>query len=207
MAFVAVGSLACKNTEKEVQIEQEEAAVATEGSKEYVVDVEKSIINWEGTKPGTVHHGTINLTTGAILANNDVVEAGKFAFDMNSIVVEDLQGEDKARLEAHLMGNIEGKEGDFFNAKEYPNAKFEMTGMENNVIRGNLTIKDQTQAIEFPATVTIDGDNLVLKSEQFEIDRTKWGVNFGSKSIFPNLGDKFVSDVMKLTISLVANRA
>ncbi|HLW32671.1 MAG TPA: YceI family protein, partial [Aequorivita sp.] len=127
--------------------------------------------------------------------------------DMQSIVVEDLQGEDKARLEAHLIGKVEGKEGDFFNATEFPNAKFEMTGIENNIVRGNLTIKDLTHAIEFPATVTIEGDTLVLKSEQFEIDRTKWGVNFGSKSIFPNLGDKFVSDTMKLTVSLQAKKA
>ncbi|HLW32019.1 MAG TPA: YceI family protein, partial [Aequorivita sp.] len=135
MAFVAVGSLACKNTEKEVQIE-EEAAVATEGAVEYVVDTNNSTIKWEGSKPGTVHHGTISVSSGAVLANNGVVEAGKFAIDMQSIVVEDLQGEDKARLEAHLIGKVEGKEGDFFNANEFPNAKFEMTGVENNIVRG-----------------------------------------------------------------------
>ncbi|MGB3344920.1 MAG: YceI family protein [Aequorivita sp.] len=207
MAFVAVGSLACKNTGKEAQIEQEEAAVATEGAVEYVVDTDNSSIKWEGSKPGTVHYGTISVASGAVLANNGVVQAGKFAIDMQSIVVEDLEGEDKARLEAHLTGTIEGKEGDFFNATEYPSAKFEMTGVENNAVRGNLTIKDQTHAVEFPATVTIEGDTLLLKSEAFEIDRTKWGVNFGSKSIFPNLGDKFVSDTMKLTVSLQATKA
>lgn len=207
MAFVAVGSLACKNTEKEVQLETEEAAVATEGAIEYIVDSGNSKITWEGSKPGTVHHGTISISDGGILANDGVVEAGKFAIDMKTIIVEDLEGDDKARLEAHLMGNIEGKEGDFFNADEFPYAKFEMTGIENNVVRGNLTLKGETHAVEFPATVTIEGDNLILNSEPFEIDRTKWGVNFGSKSIFPNLGDKFVSDIMKLTVSLKANKA
>lgn len=206
MAFVAVGSLACKNTEKEVQLEAEEAAVATEGAVEYQVDVNNSTIKWEGSKPGTVHHGTISVASGALLVNNDAVEAGKFMIDMQSIVVEDLEGDDKARLEAHLIGRVEGKEGDFFNANEFPNAKFEMTGLANNMVRGNLTIKGQTHAIEFPATVTMEGDTLVLMSDPFEIDRTKWGVNFGSKSIFPNLGDKFVSDTMKLTVSLQASR-
>lgn len=206
LAFVAIGSVACKNTEKETIIE-EEAAVASEGAAEYVVDLANSSIKWEGSKPGTVHHGTINVASGAIMVNNGVVEAGKFAIDMHSITVEDLEGEDKARLEAHLIGKVEGKEGDFFNANEFPNAKFEMTGIENNVVRGNLTIKDKTHAVEFPATVTIEGDTLTLQSEPFEIDRTKWGVNFGSKSVFPNLGDKFVSDTMKLTVSLKANKA
>ena len=82
-----------------------------------------------------------------------------------------------------------------------------MTGIENNVVKGNLTIKDKTNAIEFPATVTMEGDKMMLKSETFEIDRTKWDVNYGSKSIFPNLGDKFINDAMKITVSLVANKA
>lgn len=118
-----------------------------------------------------------------------------------------MEGEDKANLEAHLKGTVEGKEGDFFNVKEYPTAKFEMTGYENNMVKGNLTIKDKTHAIEFPATVTMEGDKMMLKSETFEIDRTKWGVNYGSKSVFPNLGDKFINDTMKITVSLVANKA
>ena len=48
---------------------------------------------------------------------------------------------------------------------------------------------------------------MMLKSEAFELDRTKWGVNFGSKSVFPSIGDKFISDAMTITLSLVANKA
>ena len=46
-----------------------------------------------------------------------------------------------------------------------------------------------------------------LKSETFSIDRTLWDVNFGSKSVFDNLGDKFISDEIELTISVVASTA
>ena len=140
---------------------------------------------WEGAKPMGKHHGTIKLSSGTIHVNSGNVEAGNFVIDMNSINDEDLEGDKKANLEAHLKGTVEGKEGDFFNVKEYPTAKFEMTGIENNVVKGNLTIKDKTNAIEFPATVTMEGDKMMLKSETFEIDRTKWDVNFGSKSVFP----------------------
>ena len=58
--------------------------------------------------------------------------------------------------------------------------------------------------VVFPATVTMEGDKMMLKSETFELDRTKWDVNYGSKSIFPNLGNKFISDTMIITVSLVA---
>lgn len=207
MAFITVGAFSCKNTEKETDMSTEEAAEATEMATEYTVDSAASQIIWEGSKPTATHHGTIKLSSGTIHLNEGNVEAGNFVIDMNSINDEDLEGDDKANLEAHLKGTVEGKEGDFFNVKEYPTAKFEMTSIENNMVKGNLTIKDKTNAIEFPATVSMDGDKMMLKSEAFEVDRTKWNVNYGSKSVFPNLGDKFINDTMKISFSLVATKA
>lgn len=201
-----MGAFACKNTEKEVETSMEEAAEATEMAVTYNVDTTASQITWEGAKPTGSHHGTINLASGTVSVNNGIVEAGNFVIDMNSINDEDLEGEQKANLEAHLKGTAEGKEGDFFNVNQYPTAKFEMTAIENNMVKGNLTIKDKTNAVQFPATVTIEGDKLMLKSEAFEIDRTKWDVNYGSKSIFQNLGNKFINDEIKITVSLVANK-
>jgi len=207
LACIVVGTYSCKNTEKEAEIAIEEASQATEMASEFTVDTAASQIMWEGSKPTGKHHGTIRLASGNIHLNNGTPEAGNFVIDMHTINDEDLEGEQKANLEAHLKGTVEGKEGDFFNVTEFPTAKFEMTGFEGNIVKGNLTIKDKTNAIEFPATITIDGDKMTLKSETFEIDRTKWGVNYGSKSIFTNLGDQFVSDAVKITVSLVANKA
>ncbi|WP_347372916.1 YceI family protein [Aequorivita sp. Q41] len=207
MAFLTVAAFSCKNTEKEAEIATEEVAEATETAVAYTVDAAASQITWEGAKPVGTHNGTISLTSGTIHLNNGAVEAGNFVIDMNSINDQDLEGEQKANLEAHLKGTVEGKEGHFFNVKEFPTATFEMTGVENNVVKGNLTIKDKTNAIEFPATVTMDGDKMMLKSETFEIDRTKWDVNYGSKSVFDNLGDKFINDAIKITVSLVATKA
>ncbi|SRX53979.1 YceI family protein [Aequorivita sp. CIP111184] len=207
MAFITVGAFSCKNTEKETEMTAEEASEATEMATEYTVDTAASQIMWEGSKPTGTHHGTIKLSSGTVHLNEGKAEAGNFVIDMTSITDEDLEGDDKANLEAHLKGTVEGKEGDFFNVKEFPTAKFEMTGIENNMVKGNLTIKDKTNAIQFPATVTMEGDKMMLKSETFEIDRTKWDVNYGSKSVFPSLGDKFINDTMKITVSLVATKA
>lgn len=207
LAFLAVGAFSCKNAEKDTEAATEAASEPTEMAVEYKVDTAASKILWEGSKPTKTHNGTINLSSGVFHLNEGNVEAGNFVIDMNSINVEDLEGDDKAGLEAHLKGTAEGKEGDFFNATEYPTAKFEMTGIENNVVKGNLTIKDKTNAVEFPATVTMEGDKMMLKSETFELDRTKWGINFGSKSVFPNIGDKFINDAMIITLSLVATKA
>lgn len=207
LAFLAVGTFSCKNGEKETETEIEVAAEASEMAVVYTVDAAASDIKWEGSKPTATHFGTIKLSSGTFSVHEGKVEAGNFIVDMNTITDEDLEGEYKANLEAHLKGTIEGKEGDFFDVNKYPTSSFELTGIEGNKVLGNLTIKDKTNAIEFPATITIEGDSLKLVSESFELDRTKWGVNFGSKSIFPNLGDKFVSDAMKITMSLVAKKS
>lgn len=207
MSFLVVGAFSCKNNETEVSEELQNAATATEGNVEYIVDTQVSKITWEASKPTATHHGTIDLQEGVFAVNQGEVEAGNFVVAINTIAVEDLQGDDRAGLEAHLKGTAEGKEGDFFDGAKYPTATFEMTGIENNLVKGNLTIKDKTNAVEFPAVFSLNGDVLKLESEAFILDRTKWGINFGSKSVFPNLGDKFVSDDMKITISILANKA
>lgn len=51
------------------------------------------------------------------------------------------------------------------------------------MLEGNLTIKDSKNNISFPVTYTLDGNTMSIKSEPFTIDRTKWNVNYGSKSV------------------------
>jgi hypothetical protein len=48
---------------------------------------------------------------------------------------------------------------------------------------------------------------LVITSETFTIDRSKWNVQYGSKSFFDNLGDKFINDAIELKINVSATKA
>ena len=205
LAFTSCNETKEKNEEVGVAAEAEENAVACNA------DTAKSVINWSGNKPTGTHTGTISLANGEIMVNDRNIEAGTFTIDMKSIVVTDLEaGDGKENLEAHLMGTVEGKEGDFFNVTEYPTATFEITSIEGDqykpTVKGNLTIKGKTNPVSFNATVSYPGDTMFLKSEKFKIDRTKWDVNYGSKSVFDNLGDKFISDDMELQIELHASK-
>ncbi len=56
-------------------------------------------------------------------------------------------------------------------------------------------------------TITNNDDQMTIESEPFTIDRTKWNVNYGSKSIFDDLGDKFINDDSELKISIKAKKA
>ncbi|MCT8338486.1 YceI family protein [Luteirhabdus pelagi] len=209
--IIATGAVSCKEGAKEAETsEAQEAAEASDMAVNYSVDTDNSRILWEGSKPTGKHNGYVMLSSGEFSMKDDMIEAGKFEIDMNTITDEDLEGEQKTNLENHLKGTVEGKETDFFNVKEYPTANFELTGMNQKkgktIVSGNLTIKDQTHNIQFPATLTNMDDKIRLESEPFAIDRTKWNVNYGSKSVFDDLGDKFISDDMVITINLTANK-
>ncbi len=212
IAAISAGTVACKN-DKQNEVEPgeaQEAATASEVAREYVIDTTESTIMWRGTKPTGEHKGNISIASGSFTATQEEIESGTVTIDMTSIEVTDegMEDEDKRNLENHLMGTVEGKETDFFNVEEYPTATFEITGITERdgqkMLQGNLTIKDETKNIEFPVSTSIDENELTMDSETFTIDRTDWNVNYGSKSVFDNLGDNFISDDMELTIDVRA---
>ncbi|MGB3775625.1 MAG: YceI family protein, partial [Leeuwenhoekiella sp.] len=162
-----------------------------------------------GNKPTGSHTGDVKLESGVVKVDGDSL-SGTFLIDMTTITDTDLEGDQKTNLEQHLKGTVEGKEGDFFNVQKYPTAAFEITDVMDKdgkkMLEGNLTIKDSKNNISFPVTYSVDGNTMNLKSEPFTIDRTKWNVNYGSKSVFDDLGDKFISDDIELTINIVAKK-
>ncbi|TVZ25629.1 polyisoprenoid-binding protein YceI [Gillisia sp. Hel_I_86] len=212
IAAIGLATVGCKNENKEVETtDAREVADATMEAVAFKVDTTASIIKWKGQKPTGTHIGTIKLTEGTFKANDSIIESGTFVIDMNSIKDTDLEGDDKLDLENHLKGTVEGKEGDFFNVTKYPTGTFEVTGVSEKdgktMLQGNLTLKDVTKNVEFPVTIKMNGDTLELTSEKFNIDRTKWNVNYGSKSVFDGLGDKFINDEVELEIEVKAKKA
>lgn len=220
VAFLVLSITSCNDDKKKGETVSEEFSNAagetadktqasSTGSR-YTVKKGNSTIAWEGSKPTGTHTGTISIEDGAVFMENGKVTGGKFLIDMNSIVVTDLEaGDGKENLENHLKGTVEGKEGDFFNVKKYPSSKFYITNVKHNEngmteITGDLTIKDKTNPVTMMVNIEETDNTITLKSEEFSIDRTKWGVNYGSKSIFDNLGDKFISDDMKIKVTIMA---
>jgi polyisoprenoid-binding protein YceI len=210
VALVALGITSCKDGAKESKTsEVKETLTATLAATPYTIQTEKATISWLGSKPVGTHTGTINVQDGAFYLQGTTIESGKFVIDMSSITVTDLdENSGKESLESHLKGTVEGKEGDFFNVRKYPTATFEVTGVTDmdgkTIMSGNLTMLDTTQNISFPVLITNQNNIVQVKSETFTIDRTKWGINYGSKSIFDNLGDKFIADDMEITIDVTA---
>lgn len=207
IAAVMAFTVSCKENPNEVEaMDAETEAMASAEAVTYTVDTEASTIDWVGSKPTADHTGTIAIKSGMVQVTGGAVESGEFTVDMTSITVTDLEGESKMNLKAHLEGTAEGKQTDFFNTPKYPTAKFVVTGLNGDVLEGNLTLKDVTKNVSFPVSVSYDGDKMMLTSEEFTIDRTDWGIVYGSTSLADVVADKAISDDIKLKVNLVATK-
>ena len=209
VALIAVAT-SCGNKAKN-QVDGTEAQTVADGKGVVLtVDTVASVIEWEGSKVGGTHHGTLALKSGEITVNDSTLEAGSFVINMNSIVDLD---QTVAAMNLMLVNHL--KSADFFDVEKYPEATFAVTSSEpvvgadsiNYKISGNLTLRGVDKNVTFGAKVTKDGNTYTAVSEKFTIDRTQWGVNFGSKSVFANLKDKIVSDNIELKITIVAKAA
>lgn len=165
----------------------------------YTVDVAKSTISWEGKKFAGSHTGTVNLTSGTLGFNGKKLAEGGFVVNMTTIKDADKS----AGLEKHL------KADDFFGIEKFPAANFVIKKVAANGanvnVTGDLTIKGVTNSITFPATVVWNADKTVTATaDKITIDRTKFGIQFKSKSVFSNIGDNFIYDEFTLSVKLVA---
>ncbi len=202
---LAFSIVSCKDKAAPAADATQDAAQAT--GVVYTVSPDAAKINWEGSKPTGKHTGTINITSGEITVTDGAVAAGNFVIDINSIVVTDLTGDEKASLEGHLKGEKEEDADHFFNAKKFPTGKFEIVSVTpsteagaNAIVKGNLTLKDITKEVTIPANISITENSVVVTTNQFAINRTDFGINYGSKNIFKDLGDKFIEDNIMLQL-------
>ena len=201
-------AFSCGEKAKEAETKEAEAeAEATTEAVYYRVDAESSSVAWKGFKPTGSHDGSIAVSVGKFTVKEGMIESGEFEIDMNSIKVLDIPVEDDGNesLRGHLAGP------DFFDVEKYPRASFAVTGMKSDgdktYLNGNLTLKDATNNISIPVNLEENENGIMLKSETFTIDRSKWNVKYGSKSFFDNLGEKFINHDIELTIDLKANKA
>jgi len=203
----------CKSDKKTETSDVKETTETSSLASTYNVNLEQSKINWIGSKPAEQHKGQISLSESRLSVNEGGLQGGNITIDMKTINVLDLEGQEKEDLENHLKGYANGKEDHFFNVNKYPEANFEITGVEHKegqtLLSGNLTLKETSKNITFPVQVSMNeaDDSLILTSKDIVLDRTEWGIKFMSKSFVENLGDKFIDDQMKIAFDLKAYKA
>lgn len=176
----------------------------------YKVDAKASSVAWKGFKKmGSSHNGGINVKEGEVtLDKKGQLTAGTFVIDMATITNEDLK--DSAEYQKKLVGHLSSE--DFFNVTKFPTSTFTMKSVTAGkakgevIVKGELTMIGQTQPIEFPAKVTAD-KGVVTGEAVVKVDRTKWGLKYGSGNFFKELAaDKIIADEFEMTFKLVAKK-
>lgn len=204
----AISLVGCKNNNANQNAEQQNVeAQASEKAVTYNVVPSQTTIEWVGAKPAGKHNGTLSVSEGKVVVDAGKLVSGEFTLDMNSITVLDLEGDDKGYLEGHLKGTAKEDDADhFFNVNKYPTGTFVLKSFDGTNVFGDLTIKGVTKPISFPATVSVTDSEVSLVSNTFTINRVDFGVNYGSKSVFDNLKDKFINDDIELIVKVKATK-
>ena len=202
VAFIA----SCQNApegETSNASEKKEATTSATGNT-YNVDNSTSTITFVGTKPVGTHAAEMHLTNGTFSVENGNITGGSFTIDMSKFVSKDKDTNGSSMLLGHLSSP------DFFDVAKYPTSKFEITSCEaltddsinTHKISGNLTMKDSTKNVSFPAKVAITDAGLNAIAD-FNIDRTQWGLHYGNDK---SLKDKFIYPEVKIMLNIQAKK-
>lgn len=215
LILFTLAMLSCKNEQTKSNSPKAFSAETLDNmlSGDIKVQEDKSTIYWKGYKIFGNHTGTVDLEKGNLVFDDGDITGGDFTINMKSVAVTELMDDgdddeeeedespedDKSDLAQHLM------DADFFDAAQFPKATLKITKAErkdnNYKIWGDMSIKGNTQPITFDAQLV---DLHTLKST-ITIDRTKFGIKYGSGSFFSNLGDNVIKDNFDLVVSLKLN--
>ena len=177
--------------------------------RSYLVDRDQSVIAWKGRNPSTTHFGNIRIASGKLSVKGGII-TGIFDIVMDSITNTNLEGDE---LQPVLIAHL--KSDDFFLTKLFPRARFEITealptpepylSLPNYLINGTLEIKGIKANQQFTATLSKTPQQGLMAEAHFDIDRTRWGVIYGSTRFFEYLGMHLVFDLITFEVRIVAN--
>jgi polyisoprenoid-binding protein YceI len=171
-------------------------------SKNYRVDIKSSTLEWVAKKVTGQHVGTIAFGESTLIIEKKKITGGKLTVDMNSMVNTDLTD---AGYNQKLIGHL--KSDDFFGVAKFPQSTLDVKKVEAKSgklyhFTADLTIKGIASPVEFDAEVNEVSGQFTATGEM-TVNRTKYGIKYGSGSFFEGLGDKMIYDDFTLKFKLV----
>ena len=174
------------------------------------LDLQESRVEWLGRNLLNKHWGRVPLASGYLDFDQGKLVGGELVLAMTGLTSEDLAGTPLHDvLVAHLQSD------DFFDASRYPEARLEITraesindalpGAQNLRIEAELTLRGITAPIAFTASSGIDAQGRAAAQSAFSLDRTRWGVLYGSGRYFHRLAGHLVNDLIELQVRIVTS--
>lgn len=178
---------------------------ATALAETYLLDTDKSIIQWRAKEVTGERFGTVKFDEGKVEFEGENLTAGKFSVNMGSIeVLNEMPSKFKQMLTEDL------KSSNFFDVEKYPISEFTVTKVKETAgnqreISGNLTIKGITQPITFPVQIRSE-NGMRIAEGKVTLDRIQWDIRYRSGKFFKDLGDKLIYDDFEIKLSLWARK-
>lgn len=177
----------------------------------YLLDPVESRVEWKaGKKIGSFHNGDIKIKNGKVETDaKGSIKTLDIVIDMKTIANDDLKS--KPDYQAKLVNHLSSE--DFFKVDQFPESTFTLKSISpvkgkkgEYLITGDLTMIGKKESVTFPATLTSEKGVLSGKAT-LTIERLKWGLQYGSGSIFKSLtADKIINDTFEIKLNLVAKK-
>jgi polyisoprenoid-binding protein YceI len=155
-----------------------------------------SKIAWVGAKFSGKHDGGFATFAGTITLVDNNPEKSQVSVDIDLGSVTS----DQEKLTGHLKSDA------FFDTAKFPKAKFASTsikvGGENgatHTVTGNLTLRDVTKSISFPATIKLTATGADVDAD-FAINRKDFGILYAGKA------DDLIKDAVNLKLTVRARK-
>ena len=180
------------------------------GDRTVKVLAQESIVEWTGRSLTGQHHGTIGLRDGSISLRSGQPVWGRFILDLQTIACTDIPDPNLRQVLIHHL-----QSEDFFDVARYSEARFTIDGFQlqsgatpgrpNYQVQGRLLLRGVERPISFGAFIGQPfEENKLLARAHFDIDRTEWGVLYGSGKFYEKLGKHLVNDYVSLDLKIVA---
>jgi polyisoprenoid-binding protein YceI len=173
----------------------------------YNVDPAATKITYVGSKVvgDSKHTGTVTAKSGTLTFKDDLITSGDVVVDMNSLTSTDLTDKE---MNAKYVGHM--KSPDFFDTAKHGDAKLLIKSSKKTAkgleVTGDLTMIGQTKPVTFLVTDLKKTDAQVTAKSSMKLNRTNWGLKYGSGSFFKGLGDKAITDEFELSVDLTAKK-
>jgi polyisoprenoid-binding protein YceI len=169
----------------------------------YALDLAESSIRFLGKNSlvGKKHNGTIGFASGSLTVQDTLVSAAEFVLDMSSLASAGFDDEEEGN---NFAGHL--KSADFFDVENHPTATVKLVSVNDKVYKvkgeADVTIKGITKRLPIHFSVAPSNENRINIGGSLLLNRTDFGVNYGSGSLFDNLGDNVIDDEVPVVFDL-----
>jgi polyisoprenoid-binding protein YceI len=173
LSTIAFSSCGGNDAETEKEVTETENVDVAKLSGTYHL-AESSVVTWSAQSyKDTVpeHVGTVAISAGSIVVENDAIVGGEFSFDMASILESGEPNDYTVMLQNHLMDTS------FFFVADFATSSFTITNVTDGVLTGNLEVLGISKEISFPIETTISAESIAAKAN-FDLNMLQFNLPY-----------------------------